>query len=91
VTTSPISATITARHNPELDILGYNGSPAEFHGDPTVAVYVAAILRDDSTALTDGLSRLSANSKLGPPNAIGKAIEKVEELLSYGGRGPTGL
>jgi hypothetical protein len=25
-----------------------------------------------------------------PPSGIGKAVEKVEELLSYGGRDPTG-
>ena len=25
-----------------------------------------------------------------PPSVIGKAVEKVEELLSYGGRDPTG-
>jgi hypothetical protein len=25
-----------------------------------------------------------------PPRVIGKAVEKVEELLSYGGRDPTG-
>ena len=66
--------------------------PAILIHENFVIIHVGSreILRDDSTALTDGLSRLSANSKLGPPNAIGKAIEKVEELLSYGGRDPTG-
>ena len=37
--------------------------PAMFAGDPTVALYVAAILRDVSTPATDRLSRLSASSK----------------------------
>ena len=50
-------------------------APAILAADPTVALYVAAILA----------RRLDA-----PPSVIGKAIEKVEELLSYGGRDPTG-
>ena len=50
-------------------------APAILASDPTVALYVAAIL---------------ARQTGEPASEIGKAMERVEELLSYGGRDPTG-
>jgi hypothetical protein len=47
-------------------------------------------LRDDSTP-PRWLVAVKRQLQTGePPNAIGKAVAKVEELLSYGGRDPTG-
>jgi CRP/FNR family cyclic AMP-dependent transcriptional regulator len=65
-------------------------APAILAADPTVALYVAAIL-----ARLDAANRwlVAVKRKLQtgePPSVIGKAVEKVEELLSYGGRDPTG-
>jgi CRP/FNR family cyclic AMP-dependent transcriptional regulator len=60
-------------------------------GDPTVALYVAAILArrlDDANRWLVGVKRQLQTGE--PPSAIGKAVEKVEELLSYGGRDPAG-
>ena len=50
-------------------------APAILASDPAVALYVAAIL---------------ARQTGEPASEIGKAMERVEELLSYGGRDPTG-
>jgi hypothetical protein len=60
-------------------------------GDPTVALYVAAILARRLDAANRWLVAVERQLQTGePPSVIGKAVEKVEELLSYGGRDPTG-
>src|SRR5215468_8255356 len=60
-------------------------------GDPTVALYVTAILARRLDAANRWLVEVKRQLRAGePPSVIGKAIEKVEELLSYGGRDPTG-
>ena len=59
--------------------------------DPTVALYVAAILARRLDAANRWLVAVKGQVHTGaPPSVIGKAIEKVEELLSYGGRDPSG-
>jgi hypothetical protein len=56
-----------------------------------VALMSRASLRDESTRPTDGFVAVKRQLQTGEPrSAIGKAVEKVEELLSYGGRGPSG-
>ena len=74
--------------------------PSEFYvadassvlaGDPTVALYVTAILARRLDAANRWLAAVKGQVNTGaPPSVIGKAIEKVEELISYGGRDPTG-
>ena len=73
--------------------------PSEFYvaesailaSDPTVAHYVAAILARRLDAANRWLAAVKRRIQAGdPPNVIGKAVEKVEELISYGGRDPTG-
>ena len=63
-------------------------APAILAGDPTVALYVAAILARRLDAANRWLVAVKRQLEIGEP--IGKAVEKVEELLSYGGRDPTG-
>jgi len=59
--------------------------------DPTVALYVAAILARRLDAANRWLVAVKRQLRTGePPSVIAKAVEKVEELLSYGGRDPTG-
>jgi CRP/FNR family transcriptional regulator, cyclic AMP receptor protein len=59
--------------------------------NPTVALYVSAILARRLDAANRSLIEVKHQLQTGePPSAIGKAVEKVEELLSYGGRDPTG-
>jgi CRP/FNR family cyclic AMP-dependent transcriptional regulator len=59
--------------------------------DPTVALYVATILARRLDAANRWLVAVKRQVQTGePPSVIGKAVEKVEELLSYGGRDPTG-
>src|SRR6516165_2466950 len=66
-------------------------APAILAADPTVALYVAAILARRLDAANRWLVAVKRQLQTGePPSVIGKAIEKVEELLSYGGRDPTG-
>jgi CRP/FNR family transcriptional regulator, cyclic AMP receptor protein len=66
-------------------------APAILAGDPTVALYVAAILARRLDAANRWLVAVKRQLQTGEPlSVIGKAIEKVEELLSYGGRDPTG-
>jgi CRP/FNR family transcriptional regulator, cyclic AMP receptor protein len=66
-------------------------APAILAGDPTVALYVAAILARRLDAANRWLVAVKRQLLTGePPSVIGKAVEKVEELLSYGGRDPTG-
>jgi CRP/FNR family transcriptional regulator, cyclic AMP receptor protein len=66
-------------------------APAILAGDPTVALYVAAILARRLDAANRWLVAVKRQLHAGEsPSAIGKAIDKVEELLSYGGRDPSG-
>ena len=60
-------------------------------GDPTVVLYVAAMLARRLDAANRWLVAVKRQLQTGEsPSVIGKAVEKVEELLSYGGRDPTG-
>ena len=66
-------------------------APAILAGDPTVALYVTAILARRLDAANRWLVAVKRQVETGEPSSvIGKAVEKVEELLSYGGRDPTG-
>jgi len=66
-------------------------APAILAVDPTVALYVAATLARRLDAANRWLVAVKRQVQTGePPSAIAKAVEKVEELLSYGGRDPTG-
>ena len=66
-------------------------APAILAGDPTVTLYLAAILARRLDAANRWLVGVKRQVQTGePPSVIGKAVEKVEELLSYGGRDPTG-
>jgi len=66
-------------------------APAILAGDPSVALYVAAILARRLDAANRSLIAVKRQLQAGEPHSvIGKAVEKVEELLSYGGRDPTG-
>ena len=59
--------------------------------NPAVALYVSATLARRLDAANRLLLQVKHQLKAGePPSVIGKAVEKVEELLSYGGRDPTG-
>ena len=61
-------------------------APAILAGDPTVALYVAAILARRLDAANRWLVAVKRQLQLGePPSLIAKAVEKVEELLSYSG------
>ena len=60
-------------------------------GDPTVAFYVAAVLARRLDGANRWLVAVKRQLQTGEaPSVIGKAVDKVEELLSYGGRDPTG-
>ena len=66
-------------------------APAMFAGDPTVALYVAAVLARRLDGANRWLVAVKRQLQTGEaPSVIGKAVDKVEELLSYGGRDPTG-
>ena len=66
-------------------------APAILAGDPIVALYVTVILARRLDAANRWLVAVKRQIQTGePPSVIGKAVEKVEELLSYGGRDPTG-
>jgi len=55
-------------------------------GDPTVALYVAAILARRLDAANRSLIEVKHQLQAGESaSVIGKAVEKVEELLSYSG------
>ena len=59
-------------------------------GDPTVALYVAAILARRLDAANRSLIEVKHQLQAGQPHSvIGKTVEKVEELLTYT-RDPTG-
>jgi CRP-like cAMP-binding protein len=66
-------------------------APTMLAGDSTVALYVTAILARRLDAANRWLVAVKHQVQNGePPSVIGKAVEKVEKLLSYGGRDPTG-
>jgi CRP-like cAMP-binding protein len=61
-------------------------APAMFAGDPTVALYVAAILARRLDTANRSLIEVKHQLKAGePPSVIGRTVEKVEELLNYSG------
>ena len=53
-------------------------------GDPSVALYIAAILARRSTPPIERLSRSSINYGASP-SVIGETVEKIEEVLGFGG------
>jgi len=58
--------------------------------NPTVALYVSAMLARRLDSANRSLMEVKHQLKAGePPSVIGKAVEKIEELLSYSGRDPT--
>src|SRR5258708_13347384 len=66
-------------------------APAILAGDPTVALYVAAILARRLDAANRWLVAVKRQGQTGEPlSVIGKAIAKGEELSSYGRRGRNG-
>ena len=66
-------------------------APAIRDDDSTVALHVTAILARRLDAANRWLVAVKRQVQTGePPSVIRKAVEKVEELLSYGGRDPTG-
>ena len=59
-------------------------APAILAGDPTVALYVAAILARRLDAANRSLIEVKGQVQAGEPLAvIGKSVEKMEEALSY--------
>jgi CRP/FNR family cyclic AMP-dependent transcriptional regulator len=59
-------------------------------GDPTVALYVAAMLAGRLDAANRSVIEVKHQLQAGEPRSvIGKTVEKVEELLTYS-RDPTG-
>src|SRR3974390_2935484 len=66
-------------------------APAILAGDPSIALYVAALLARRLEAANRSLIEVKRQLQAGEPrNVIGRTVEKTEELLSYGGRDPTG-
>jgi CRP/FNR family transcriptional regulator, cyclic AMP receptor protein len=66
-------------------------APAMFAGDPTVALYVAAILARRLDAGNRSLIEVKRQLQAREPlSVIGKTVEKVEELLNHSVRDPTG-
>jgi len=60
--------------------------PAMLAGDPTVALYVAAVLARRLDLGNRSLIEVKQKLESGEPHGvIGKTVEKVEELLSYSG------
>ena len=61
-------------------------APALLAGDPTVALYVAAILAQRLDGANRALIEVKRQLQAGEPrSAIGRTVEKVEELLSFSG------
>jgi len=61
-------------------------APTLLTGDPTVVLYVAAILAQRLDGANRALIEVKRQLKAGEPRSvIGRTIEKVEELLSYSG------
>jgi CRP/FNR family transcriptional regulator, cyclic AMP receptor protein len=78
-------------HTADVRTLGQS----EFHvadaltllaGDPTVALYVAALLAQRLDGANRALIEVKRQLRAGAPRSvIGRTVEKVEELLSYSG------
>jgi CRP/FNR family cyclic AMP-dependent transcriptional regulator len=84
----PHTADVRALENSEFYVAD---APSILAADPTVALYVTAILARRLDAANRWLVAVKRQVEAGePPSVIGKAVKKVEELLSYGGRDPTG-
>jgi CRP-like cAMP-binding protein len=74
--------------------------PSEFYvadasailaSDPAVGLYVAAILARRLDAANRWLAAVKRQVQSGdPPSVIGTVVQKVEALITYGGRDPTG-
>ena len=61
-------------------------APAILAGDPSVALYVAAILARRLEAANRSLIEVKRQLQAGgPPSVIGRTVEKTAELLSYSG------
>jgi CRP/FNR family transcriptional regulator, cyclic AMP receptor protein len=61
-------------------------APAMLTGDPTVALYVAAILARRLDAANRSLIEVKHQLKAGePPSVIGRTVDKVEGLLNHSG------
>jgi CRP/FNR family transcriptional regulator, cyclic AMP receptor protein len=61
-------------------------APALLAGDPTVALYVAAILAQRLDGANRALIEVKRQLQAGEPrSAIGRTVEKMEELLSFSG------
>ena len=61
-------------------------APTMLGGDPTVALYVAAILAQRLDRANRALIEVKRQLRAGEPRTvIGRTVEKVEELLSYSG------
>src|SRR3974390_445153 len=61
-------------------------APAILAGDPSVALYVAAITARRLEAANRSLIEVKRKLQAGePPSVIGRTVEKTEELLSYSG------
>ena len=81
--TSPHTADVRTLEQSEFYVAD---AQAMFAGDPTVALYVAAILARRLDAANQSLIEVKHQLKAGePPSVIGRTVEKVEELLNYSG------
>ena len=61
-------------------------APTLLAGDPTVALYVAAILAQRLDRANRALIEVKRQLRAGEPRSvIGRTVEKVEELLTYSG------
>ena len=61
-------------------------APMLLAGDPTVALYVAAILARRLDTANRSLIEVKHQLKAGePPSVIGRTVEKVEQVLNYSG------
>jgi CRP/FNR family cyclic AMP-dependent transcriptional regulator len=61
-------------------------APTLLAGDPTVALYVVAILAQRLDGANRALIEVKRQLQAGEPrSAIGRTVEKVEELLSFSG------
>jgi CRP/FNR family transcriptional regulator, cyclic AMP receptor protein len=86
-----LAALLDQPHTADVRTLGQS----EFHvadaltllaGDPTVTLYVAAILAQRLDGANRALIEVKRQLRAGEPRSvIGRTVEKVEELLSYSG------
>jgi CRP/FNR family transcriptional regulator, cyclic AMP receptor protein len=79
----PHTADVRALEQSEFHVAD---APALLAGDPTVALYVAAILAQRLDGANRALLEVKRQLQAGEPHSvIGRTVEKVEELLSYTG------